>query len=173
MTLSPALIIFDCDGTLADSQYLITEAMRHAFESAGLSAPTRPAILATVGLSIPETMIALASDQSVDVRRDLECGYREWCAVLRQRLHAQEPMFPGAAALLFRLAAREEAILGLATGKSRRGVQRFLEQNGLNNIFSTVQTADDAPSKPHPGMLLRAMAETGVSPEKTIMIGDT
>jgi phosphoglycolate phosphatase len=82
-------------------------------------------------------------------------------------------MFLGAASLLTRLAGREDLILGLATGKSRRGVLRFLELNGLDGVFATIQTADDAPSKPHPAMLLQAMEQTGVGPGATIMVGDT
>jgi phosphoglycolate phosphatase len=173
MTISPTLIVFDCDGTLVDSQHLIAEAMRFAFLGAGLAAPKRLAILRTVGLSLPEAMAILAPKQSVAVRDAITHGYREWCITLRQQPHTQEPMFRGAAPLLFSFAARPGVVLGIATGKSRRGVLRFIEHNGLQGIFSTIQTADDAPSKPHPAMLLQAMAETGASPQTTVMIGDT
>ena len=61
----------------------------------------------------------------------------------------------------------------MATGKSHRGVERFIEQNGLRGVFATLQTSDSAPSKPHPAMLLQAMNETGAAPESTVMIGDT
>jgi phosphoglycolate phosphatase len=64
-------------------------------------------------------------------------------------------------------------LLGIATGTSRRGTDRFIEQNGLHGLFATIQTADSAPSKPHPAMLLQAMDETGAIPETTVMIGDT
>jgi phosphoglycolate phosphatase len=171
MPFCPTLIVFDCDGTLADSQHLIVEAMRRAFIGAGLPAPDRASILRTVGLSIPEAMASLAADQCPEVRAGLASSYREWCASLRQQ--PQEPLFEGAASLLFGLAAQEHVALGIATGKSRRGVTRFIEHNGLQGLFSTIQTADDAPSKPHPAMLLQAMAETGASPEQTVMIGDT
>ncbi|MGO9547730.1 MAG: HAD-IA family hydrolase [Rhodomicrobium sp.] len=173
MTTTPNLIVFDCDGTLVDSQHLIVEAMRLAFEDADLAAPDRPAILSTVGLSVPEALKHLAPEQQPDTRSELVGAYRDWCMTLRRQFSAQEPLFHGAAALLFGLAAREDAVLGIATGKSRRGVIRFIEQNRLQGIFSTVQTADDAPSKPHPAMLLQAMEETGASPETTVMIGDT
>jgi phosphoglycolate phosphatase len=68
---------------------------------------------------------------------------------------------------------REDLLLGMATGKSRRGVAAILERFGLVSHFVTVQTADTHPSKPDPSMLLKAMAETGVRPADTVMIGDT
>lgn len=173
MTLAASLIVFDCDGTLADSQYLIVEAMRLAFEDVGLDAPDRAAVLRTVGLSIPEALKYLAPAQHPDIRAELSGAYRNWCMTLRRQPQMQEPLFPGAAACLFNLAARDDVFLGLATGKSRRGVTRFIEQNGLHGVFSTIQTADDAPSKPHPAMLLQAMTEMGATPEATVMIGDT
>lgn len=167
------LIVFDCDGTLVDSQHLIVESMRLAFQGAGLPSPDRLAVLKTVGLSLPEAVAILAPLQSQPARDAISFSYRDWSYTLRQQSHLNEPMFSGAAPLLFGLASRPDLVLGIATGKSRRGVTRFLEQNGLSGLFSTVQTADDAPSKPHPAMLLKAMAETGASPEKTVMIGDT
>jgi phosphoglycolate phosphatase len=173
MTLASNLIVFDCDGTLADSQHLIVEAMRLAFQSEGLAAPGRAAILRTVGLSLPETLLTLAPDQYPDKRNALARSYREWCLTLRRQPGAEEPLFPGAAPLLFNLAARDNVLLGIATGKSSRGVTRFIEQNGLKGIFTTIQTADSAPSKPHPAMLLQAMEETGAIPGATVMIGDT
>ncbi len=173
MTTTPRLIIFDCDGTLVDSQHLIAEAMRLAFLAADLLPPDRSAILRTVGLSIPEAVAHLAPEQTSQIHDEIGRIYRERCFKLRQQPKMQEPLFPGAASLLFNLAARENLLLGIATGKSRRGVARFIECNGLEGIFSTIQTADDAPSKPHPTMVYQAMDETGISPENTVMIGDT
>ncbi len=171
--MNSTLIVFDCDGTLADSQHVIVEAMRLTFESAGLAAPGRTAILRTVGLSIPEAIKDLGPEQPAGVRAELARLYRETCAALRREPNAQEPLYPGAAALLLNLAAKDNTLLGIATGKSRRGVLRFIEQNNLDGIFSTIQTADDAPSKPHPAMLYQAMKETGMAPQSTVMIGDT
>jgi phosphoglycolate phosphatase len=173
MTLSPALIVFDCDGTLADSQYVVVEAMRLTFENADLAAPGRHDILRTAGLSVPEAIKALAPEQFPEKRNLLARSYREHCAIMRRQPDGQEPLFPGAASLLSRLAAKNNILLGIATGKSRRGVVRFIEENRLQGIFSTIQTASDAPSKPHPAMLLQAMEETGASPGATVMIGDT
>ncbi len=173
MTLVPNLIVFDCDGTLADSQHMIVQAMRLTFQSAGLAVPERADILRTVGLSVPEALRMLAPDQYPDTRNELARSYREWCMSLRRQPNWEEPMFEGAASLLFNLAARDGVLLGIATGKSRRGTERFIELNGLRGIFATLQTSDSAPSKPHPAMLLQAMEETGAAPETTVMIGDT
>ena len=173
MTFTPNLIVFDCDGTLADSQHLIVQAMRLTFQSAGLAIPERTEILRTVGLSVPEALLMLAPDQYPDARNELARLYREWCMNLRRQPNWEEPMFEGAASLLFSLAAKDDVLLGLATGKSRRGVDRFIEQNGLHGMFVTLQTADSAPSKPHPAMLLQAMEEAGATPETTVMVGDT
>ena len=173
MASTPILIVFDCDGTLADSQHIITEAMRFAFQSTGLVAPERSSVLRIVGLSIGEAVAALAPDQCQARREEVVRVFRERSTALRLNPNMREPMFPGAASLLRTLTEREDVILGLATGKSRRGASRIIEQNGLDGAFATIQTADDAPPKPHPAMLFQAMRETGTSPEMTIMIGDT
>jgi phosphoglycolate phosphatase len=173
MASTPILIVFDCDGTLADSQHIITEAMRFAFQSNGLVAPERSSVLRIVGLSLDEAVAALAPDQCPAKRDEVVRVFRERSTALRLNANAREPLFPGAASLLQKLAEREDVILGLATGKSTRSVARIIEQNDLRGIFTTIQTADDAPSKPHPAMLFQAMKETGVSPETTVMIGDT
>jgi phosphoglycolate phosphatase len=173
MTATPRLVVFDCDGTLVDSQHLIAEAMRLAFLGVDLLPPDRSVVLRTVGLSIPEAVAHLAPEQASEMRDEIGRGYKERCLKLRQLPHMQEPLFHGAAALLCDLAANENLVLGIATGKSRKGVERFLGCNGLEGIFSTIQTADDAPSKPHPAMLFQAMDETGVGPESAVMVGDT
>ncbi len=173
MTSVPRLIVFDCDGTLVDSQHLIAEAMKHTFVSFDLAPPKRHEILRTVGLSVPEALAYLAPGETAYRLTAMGAAYREACLVLRQQKDMQEPMFKGAAELLFTLASREDVLLGLATGKSRRGVARFLELHCLHDVFITIQTADDAPSKPHPAMLLQALQETGAAPETAIMVGDT
>src|SRR5208337_2485275 len=153
------------------SQHIITEAMRFAFQSTGLVAPERSNVLRIVGLSIGEAVAALAPDQSQARRDEVVRAFRERSTTLRLNPNMREPMFPGAASLLRTLVEREDVILGLSTGKSRRGAARIIEQNSLDGVFATIQTADDAPSKPHPAMLYHAMKETGTSPETTIMIG--
>lgn len=167
------LVVFDCDGTLVDSQHLIVSAMQRAFMGEGLLSPERTAVLHTVGLSVFEAVCALSPSSEPDMQARLAASYRDWCMTLRQQGHTSEPMFAGASAALRRLAAQERILLGIATGKSRRGVVRLVEAEGLGGMFATIQTADDAPSKPHPAMLQQAMAETGAEPGHTYMIGDS
>jgi phosphoglycolate phosphatase len=167
------LIVFDCDGTLVDSQHLIVEAMGAAFAANGLPAPARSAVLRHVGLSLTEVFTGIAETADQALIASLTEAYKTAFMAMRQRPSYVEPFFPGMRGAIDLLAARQDVLLGIATGKARRGVDFLLKREGLEGAFATLQTADDAPSKPHPGMLLRAMEETGASPADTIMIGDT
>ena len=171
--MTPRLVIFDCDGTLVDSQNGIVAAMEHAFTAAGLVPPSRAQTLSVVGLSVPQAIEALAPDTSNAVRATLAAEFRAGGPKQRATGVTQDPLYPGAAAAIARLAARNGIVLGVATGKSRRGVDRLFDQYSWHAHFSTIQTADNNPSKPHPGMILSAMAETGAKLHSTIMIGDT
>jgi phosphoglycolate phosphatase len=167
------LIVFDCDGTLIDSQHLIVEAMSATFAANGLPVPPRSSILRVVGLSVSEAVAAVSGSTDETLVANLGAGYRNAFSGLRQKPNFIEPMYPGGHDAVLALAADTEVLLGIATGKSRRGVDLFLARESLADRFATIQTADDAPSKPHPGMLLRAMEETGAAPGDTVMIGDT
>jgi phosphoglycolate phosphatase len=165
------LIVFDVDGTLVDSQHLIVAAQREAFAAHGLTAPSRERSLSVVGLSLAEAFTTLVGAQGpveglVDV-------YKDAFARLRADPGWQEPFFPGAPELIGQLAARPDIVLGIATGKSRRGVAHLVARHGWDRVFATIQTADEAPSKPDPTMLRQAMAETGAAPGNTIMVGDS
>jgi phosphoglycolate phosphatase len=166
------LVVFDCDGTLVDSQHGICAAMTRAFEAVKLPPPDRFAILSVVGLSLPAAMARLLPQAEADFHDHLADQYKAAFRALRQTDGVQEPLYPGIAALVRDL---DEAgwLLGVATGKSDRGLHLCLTHHGLNDRFVTLQTADRHPSKPHPSMLLTAMAEAGAAPETTIMIGDT
>lgn len=171
----PKLIVFDCDGTLVDSQHAIAAATAHAFSANGLTVPPRSRLLRYVGLSLTEAMTALTrgTGTDADAVTKLVASYRSAFHELRQRSGVADPMYPGAREAIDSLVEQDDVLLGLATGKSRRGVSAFLEREGLRNTFVTIQTADDAPSKPHPAMLFQAMNETGARAENTVMIGDT
>lgn len=167
------LVLFDCDGTLVDSQHVIVAAMGRAFARAELAMPSREAVLGIVGLSLVEAMQRLGEDDPRFPAERLAELYREAFRELRTEPDFSEPMFPGMRALIDRLAARDDLLLGIATGKSQRGVAAVLAHHGLEGRFVTIQTADDAPSKPHPAMVLQAMAATGAEPMDTVLIGDT
>ncbi len=166
------LVIFDCDGTIVDSQATIATAMRHAFEAVDLAPPSRAASLSVVGLSLPEAMAVLAPKETPARRSHLVDAYRSAAQNLRLTT-AEDPLFDGAKAALETLGRRDDVLLGIATGKSLRGVHRLIAHYDWPHLFSTLQTADGNPSKPHPAMIERAIAETGAAPERTIMIGDT
>lgn len=164
------LVIFDVDGTLVDSQGHIHAAMSAAFEAEGLAAPDRAAVRGVVGLSLPQAVARLAGRPAPD----LVARYKEAYPALAPSHGSAEaaPLYPGARAALDALAARGLA-LGIATGKSRRGLGVVLATHGLEGLFETVQVADDHPSKPHPSMILAALGEAGVEREAAVMLGDT
>jgi phosphoglycolate phosphatase len=103
----------------------------------------------------------------------LAAAYKQAWSQLRAESDHHDPLYPGAQDLLDTLSRREDCVLGVATGKSRAGINRLFDQHGWHKLFATVQTADDAPSKPAPDMFLRALAETGLTPRDACMVGDT
>lgn len=170
-TPRPRLVIFDVDGTLVDSQDLILAAMQAAFASEGLIAPPRPAVLAIVGLSLPEAIARLAPGQPQDRQERIVSAYKASFGPLRAERTA--PLYPGAHAALATLRARPDVRLGIATGKSARGLRHLLAAHDLSGAFVTEQVADDHPSKPHPSMVLAALDAAGVAAGDAVMVGDT
>ncbi|MBW6506124.1 MAG: HAD-IA family hydrolase [Rhodobacteraceae bacterium] len=169
--MRPRLVVFDVDGTLSDSQHHIHAAMTQSFAAQGLPAPDLEAVRQIVGLSLPVALARLAPLADAGLIDALVQGYKQSYFVARSAEPA--PLFPGAAEVLARLAARDDILLGIATGKSRRGLDNLLAHFGLGAMFVTRQVADDHPSKPNPAMLLAALAETGVAAGAAVMIGDT
>lgn len=167
------LIMFDMDGTLIDTQALISENAAAAFRSMGLPPPTPAEVRSIIGLSLPVAMGKLLKTDDVDVIEGAVGQYRSLYKASLEHDIDREPLYPGAREALDRLRGRPDTILGVATGKGLTGVVRILGNHGLSGHFVTLQTPDHNPSKPHPGMLLRAMAETGAEPSSTVMVGDT
>jgi phosphoglycolate phosphatase len=169
------LVIFDLDGTLIDSEAIILGAQVETFAQCGRVHPGREAGLGVVGLTLDVALMRLAGLDSPDDR--LTATYKQVFNAMRHRAETDpaldEPLYPGVAAMLAALKARPGLQLGIATGKSRRGADYIVERHGWQGLFATIQTADDAPSKPDPGMILRALAETGAAPERTAMVGDS
>lgn len=166
------LAIFDCDGTLVDSQADICAAMDAAFEAAGFVPPDRNATRRVVGLSLPEAMRRLRPDGTADDHSMLAQLYRDAFRERRMAGQVAEPLYEGIAGLIEELAGAGW-LLGVATGKSDRGLAHCLETHGLTGHFITLQTADRHPSKPHPSMIEACLAESGAAASETAMIGDT
>lgn len=169
------LVIFDVDGTLVDSQGDIVASMHHAFGEVGAPTPERAAIIGIIGLSLDVAMVRLAPDLDRATHAALVEGYKRSYMAIRSETGAAEssPLFPGTREMLESLSTRDDLLLGIATGKSRRGLDKLLEGHGLQKLFVTQQVADFHPSKPHPAMLRAALDETGVAPGHAVMIGDT
>lgn len=171
MTAARKLVLFDVDGTLVDSQDHIHAAMAHAFAVTGQVLPPRAEVLSIVGLSLAEAVERLLPGVGTEVQVAVVEAYKSSFGVMRAK--SMSPLFPGARAVLTALSARADVVLGVATGKSRRGLDHILAAHGLEGVFATCQVADDHPSKPHPSMVLAALAESNVAAEAAVMIGDT
>ena len=166
------LAVFDCDGTLVDGQAAVCRAMDAAFASVGLPLPDHHQVRRIVGLSLPQAMRLLLPDADETLRGTLDQAYREAFRAARESGKLSEPLYEGIDLLLDGLAARGW-LLGVATGKSQRGLEHCLAAHGLSRRFVTLQTADFHPSKPHPAMLEAALAEAGCDAANAVMIGDT
>ena len=167
------LAIFDVDGTLVDSQAMIAASLTAAFTAEGLPVPERTRMMSIVGLSLVDAMAALTPGEDLTRHERLAAAYKQAFWEHRSRGEHTEALFPGALELLLKLRARDDVALGIATGKSRRGVAHLIEKHGWEGWFATIQTSDDHPTKPHPSMITTALAETASAASKTIMIGDT
>ena len=169
------LVVFDVDGTLVDSQVDIVSCMNAAFAGMDQLEPARADVLGLVGLSLDVLMPKLAPNLTLADHTQLIQAYKD--AYMTQRriagTVASSPLYEGALDCLHNLNAMPDVLLGVATGKSKRGLDKLIEGHGLEGLFVTQQVADFHPSKPHPAMLHTAMAEAGVDAADAIMIGDT
>jgi len=166
------LVIFDCDGTLVDSQHAIVAGMAAGFASVGLPAPPREAVRRVVGLPLVRAILRLAPEIDEATAERVADGYREAHPMVRSAGAAVEPLFPGMREALDALSA-SGFLLGVATGKGSRGLRHTLSVHGLEDRFATLQTADTAIGKPDPDMVLRALAETGAERDDAVVVGDT
>ncbi len=171
MTEAAKLAVFDCDGTLVDSQHAITSCMRVAFETAGIAAPGIDAVRRVIGLPLRTAIDVLLDGRQAAVS-ELADTYAQTFGALRRDGNLMEPLFAGLKETLFHL-HEKGWLLGVATGKSHRGLVATLRRHGLEGMFLTLQTSDRARGKPHPEMLHMAMDAAGTAPRDTVMIGDT
>lgn len=166
------LAVFDCDGTLVDGQASVCRAMDRAFAACALAAPDHHLVRRIVGLSLPQAIHRLRPEADAATRAALDTAYRDAFRAAREAGELVEPLYDGIADTI---AALDDAgwTLGVATGKSARGLDHCLATHGLTARFATLQTADAHPSKPHPAMLEAALAATGAEAADAVMIGDT
>ena len=166
------LALFDCDGTLVDSGATIHRALADSFARNGHDCPPPAEARRVIGLSLVEAMAALLPALRPEDHLEMAEEYKKSFITLRAAGEVEEPLYDGIAELLDALEARGW-LLGVATGKSDRGLGHCLRCHAIADRFVTLQTADRHPSKPHPSMVLQAMADAGAAPETTVVIGDT
>jgi len=172
MEQAARLAIFDCDGTMVDSQANICEAMTRAFQAQGLIPPDHHRVRRIVGLSLVEAMRGLSPELDTDQHVALAESYKTAYQALRAEGAVAEPLYDGLLGVLDRLRATGWQ-LAVATGKSDRGLQMCIAHHGLQDFFVSLQTADRHPSKPHPSMVYQALDDAMVLPKNAMVIGDT
>jgi len=162
------LLVFDWDGTLMDSAAAITTALQCACRDLDFPVPTEARARYVIGLGLDEAMAHILPE--LDRAHYPRVRERYRTHFLQQ--DARTALFPGAAETVRGLHDRGH-LLAVATGKSRRGLERALAATGLKPYFHATRCADEALSKPNPAMLLELMEELSVPKERTLMIGDT
>lgn len=163
------LLVFDWDGTLIDSIARIVASMEAAFEDLNLAPPPQSVIRHRIGLALREALCEMAPSAGATTVDRLVERYRYY---FMEASRVPAPLFPGAHETLSAL-RKHGYLLALATGKARRGLDRALHESGCAGLFDASRCADEGHSKPHPQMLQAIMAELGVTPQATVMIGDS
>jgi phosphoglycolate phosphatase len=162
------LIVFDWDGTLFDSTALITRCIQAACADVGVAVPSDKDASYVIGLGLIEALAHAAPDLPRERYPELGNRYRHHYFAKQHEI----VLFDGTLAMLQALRERKH-LLGVATGKSRRGLDEALKTVELAGLFDATRTADETASKPDPQMLLELMDHFGVTAQRTLMIGDT
>lgn len=162
------LVVFDWDGTLYDSTALIVKCIQAAATDLGTEVPGDTQAAYVIGMGLQEALQHAVPGLPRERYPELGQRYRHHYFARQHELS----LFAGALDMLHALKARQHW-LGVATGKSRRGLDEALHTVQLQGLFDATRTADETASKPHPRMLQELMAELGVAPARTLMIGDT
>lgn len=165
------LAIWDMDGTIVDSREIIQTAMERAFDRIGLEPPAYDETRKHVGLDLHTVIRNLAPEAEAELLPALVEAYKAAFVERRAEPDFKEPLYAGAVETLERL-ANAGWLLGVATGKARRGLDAIFEMHPLKPYFDTVWCADDGPGKPNPFMVEQNMAAVGADPENSLIIGD-
>jgi phosphoglycolate phosphatase len=162
------LIVFDWDGTLFDSTALITRCIQAACADVGAAVPSDKDASYVIGMGLAEALAHAAPGLARERYPELGHRYRHHYFAKQHEI----VLFEGTLAMLQALKQRQH-LLGVATGKSRRGLDEALKTVELHGLFDATRTADETASKPDPQMLLELMEEFSIEPQRTLMIGDT
>jgi len=162
------LIVFDWDGTLMDSTGAIVASIKAAASDLGIEPPSDERASHIIGLGLIDALRHALPDLPEERYQDVALRYRHHYMARDHEL----TLFAGAESMIDELAGAGHA-LAVATGKTRKGLDRAFEVSGLGSRFHASRCADECHSKPHPQMLEELMDEFGVPPEATLMIGDT
>lgn len=171
MAPNPILVLFDLDGTLVDGQHSVYATFAAIFPRFGYPAPRRSEVRAIIGRSLPQAIGDLLGEDAPVM--PMTEAYKEHFHAMRSAEGYAEALYDDVDLVLRRLAARDDLLLGTATGKALRGIRWMIDRNGWEGFFATLQGADTAASKPSPEMVLNACRETGVVPTRTIVFGDS
>jgi phosphoglycolate phosphatase len=181
MTLSPPnaknnpsqrkLILFDLDGTLVDGQHSIYATFAAIFPQFGYDAPSKDDVRGIIGRSLPKAIADLLGDDAPVMA--LTDAYKDHFHKMRATPGYTEALYDDVDATIRRLAARDDVLLGTATGKALRGIHWLIDEHGWHGFFKTLQAADTAASKPSPEMVFNACRETGIAPANTLVFGDS
>jgi phosphoglycolate phosphatase len=163
-----SFVVFDWDGTLADSTAIIAAALQQACRDIGEPVPSDLDARYVIGLGLADALRHVAPGLPPQRYPELSARYRHHYLARDPAI----PLFPGVREMLAELGAAGH-VLGVATGKSRAGLDHALAQQGVRSCFTATRCADEGFAKPHPDMLLQLMDRVGAGPEATLMIGDT
>ena len=161
------LIVFDWDGTLMDSEAQIVACLHAAIADLELEPMDDQTVKNVIGLGLREAIDTLVPGRDARFHQMFVDYYRKYWFQSEASV-----LFAGVREVLATL-KRQELLLGVATGKARHGLERVLDETGLASCFHATRCADEAPSKPHPQMLLDVMTKLQVLPAETLMVGDT
>lgn len=170
MTRRFDLLIFDWDGTLADSEAVIVGSMQGAIAALDLPPRSNQQIRELIGLGLTEALQILYPELDQQNVMRLLMGYRDRFLATGVK---EAPLFAGALETLKQLHG-DGYRLAVATGKSRRGLDRSLaELVELRGLLCSSRCADETASKPNPLMLRQLLECEDVPAERALMIGDT
>ncbi len=169
--ISRTLVLFDLDGTLVDGQHSVQATFEAIFPQFGYPPPSRETVRGIIGRSLPQAIADMLGHKAPVA--DMTEAYKVHFHAMRATEGYFEALYDDVDTVMRRLAARDDLVLGTATGKALRGIHWLIDAHGWHGFFATLQAADTAASKPSPEMVENACRETGIAPENVIVFGDS